>query len=449
MALSKLGLRVIEEANNLKRTKKALAEELNIKPSYLEKIINGKCNLKEKQDFIKMMLKKYPIDKTKLENLESEPFHSFTILDKNTSKNSARIFKRKNSLGKINDYYEYRDTAMNKYSPIYPEWIKPLVIVNNNNPRNRLVCYNKGHLLHQFTFFIGEVNFYWKDDLGYHCKVMNTGDSNYIPPFVPHSFSSRNKNKLGLIIAVTFADILRFSRSKFTNYTKKNIEEFSGKKNSKFSYFYLFIKDFINKNFLDENSLIEKMLLNGINKNTAKNIINGKKTPSNQHINKLSKVFSIPYSKLKTMIANETSKVINKNFALSSKKRIFKDKISFNVWYLAKSNYDNFLNTFIMEVDAETKKYEVFHQMHEYVFNYSESEIILKISNKMYVLKPEESAIINPHIKHYFYTKENVKSARLLIIRVGEEFSQDFIHMYAGLSESSRRRIFEEVSQWF
>ena len=102
-----------------------------------------------------------------------------------------------------------------------------------------------------------------------------------------------------------------------------------------------------------------------------------------------------------------------------------------------------------MEVDAETKKYEVFHQMHEYVFNYSESEIILKISNKMYVLKPEESAIINPHIKHYFYTKENVKSARLLIIRVGEEFSQDFIHMYAGLSESSRRRIFEEVSQWF
>ena len=52
MALSKLGLRVIEEANNLKRTKKALAEELNIKPSYLEKIINGKCNLKEKQDLL-------------------------------------------------------------------------------------------------------------------------------------------------------------------------------------------------------------------------------------------------------------------------------------------------------------------------------------------------------------------------------------------------------------
>ena len=73
---------------------------------------------------------------------------------------------------------------------------------------------------------------------------MNTGDSNYIPPFIPHSFASRNKNKLGLIIAVTFADILRFSRVKFSNYSKNKIEEFSGKTNSRLSYFMVFLKNF-------------------------------------------------------------------------------------------------------------------------------------------------------------------------------------------------------------
>ena len=34
---------------------------------------------------------------------------------------------------------------------------------------------------------------------------MNTGDSNYITPFVPHSFTSRDPDNLGLIIAITYA----------------------------------------------------------------------------------------------------------------------------------------------------------------------------------------------------------------------------------------------------
>ena len=130
------------------------------------------------------MLKKYPIEGSKLLITESDIYDAFTILNRETSKNSSRVFKRKNSLGKNTNYYEYRDTAMNKFSPIYPEWIKPLVVVKDKNPKNKLICYNKGHILHQFTFFIGEVNFYWKDQSGYHCKTMNTGDSNYIPPFI-------------------------------------------------------------------------------------------------------------------------------------------------------------------------------------------------------------------------------------------------------------------------
>ena len=112
-------------------------------------------------------------------------------MKRETSKKVLEYLKE-NSLGKTVDYYEYRDTAMHKFSPIYPEWIKPLIVVKeDNNPRNKLICYNKGFMLFiQFTFFIGEVNFYWKDQSGYHCKTMNTGDSNYIPPFIPHSFQA-------------------------------------------------------------------------------------------------------------------------------------------------------------------------------------------------------------------------------------------------------------------
>ena len=52
-------------------------------------------------------------------------------------------------------------------------------------------------------------------------------------------------------------------------------------------------------------------------------------------------------------------------------------------------------------------------------------------------------------VTHYFYKKKAEKNSKILIIRVSEEFSHDFNHMYAGLSETSRKRVFSEVSQWF
>ena len=57
MALSKLGLKIIEEANNLKRTKEALAQELNISLTNLEKIIQGNCSLNESKKFIEKDVK--------------------------------------------------------------------------------------------------------------------------------------------------------------------------------------------------------------------------------------------------------------------------------------------------------------------------------------------------------------------------------------------------------
>ena len=95
MALSKLGLKIIEEANNLKRTKQALAQELNVSITNLEKIIQGNCSLNESKKFIEKMLKKYPIEGSKLLVTESDIYEAFTILNTETSKNSSRIFKRK------------------------------------------------------------------------------------------------------------------------------------------------------------------------------------------------------------------------------------------------------------------------------------------------------------------------------------------------------------------
>ena len=59
---------------------------------------------------------------------------------------------------------------MSKLGPFKPEWIKELRNVNDSDPRNPEIAYNNGHFLHQLTFFIGPVNFYWKEGENYYCE---------------------------------------------------------------------------------------------------------------------------------------------------------------------------------------------------------------------------------------------------------------------------------------
>jgi methylphosphonate synthase len=73
------------------------------------------------------------------------------------------------------------------------------------------VQWNNGHFLHQFTYFVGPVNFYYRgSDGAKQVAVMETGDSMYISPFVPHSFASRRNpdGELGVIMALTYGDKL-------------------------------------------------------------------------------------------------------------------------------------------------------------------------------------------------------------------------------------------------
>ena len=110
-----------------------------------------------------------------------------------------------------NDYYEYRDTAMSSLSQFRPEWIKELCVVDDNDADNPAIQWNNGHFLHQFTYFVGPVNFYYRGTDGMkQVAVMETGDSMYISPFVPHSFASRRNDdgELGVILALTYGDKL-------------------------------------------------------------------------------------------------------------------------------------------------------------------------------------------------------------------------------------------------
>lgn len=106
--------------------------------------------------------------------------------------------------GAKNLFYTYADAAMSTTSLFRPEWISEHYVHNGVDADSAPDwSYNHGHFENQVTYFIGPVNFHWISGGKKYVRQMNTGDINYITPFVPHTFTTRKEGE-GLILAVTY-----------------------------------------------------------------------------------------------------------------------------------------------------------------------------------------------------------------------------------------------------
>lgn len=190
--------------NDLKRRPEDAARELNLTLETVEKLLEGK--MKPTLELIEKVEKTWPVNARDLFPINNDTENGIVLFSQSQSAQSARTMDR---AGK--PYYEYRDTAMSRLAKFRPEWIQELHVVSDNDPTNPTVQWNNGHFMHQFTYFIGSVNFYFIDP---HTKekkvaVMNTGDSMYISPFVPHTFATRKEaSERGLILALTYGESL-------------------------------------------------------------------------------------------------------------------------------------------------------------------------------------------------------------------------------------------------
>ena len=147
--LKKLGKRILSEANDLKRTPEALANDLNYDFNLVQSIIDGNSSVDVAQGFIARMCDVYPISITNIWVDMDDTDQGVKIMRAQNSENSSRKFTRINRSGEQTPYYEYRDTAMSRTADFKPEWILPLRVVEDDDPNNPDVVYNNGHLMHQ------------------------------------------------------------------------------------------------------------------------------------------------------------------------------------------------------------------------------------------------------------------------------------------------------------
>lgn len=190
--------------NDLKRRPEDAARELQVPLHDFNSYLRGEAEIPA--EIITRATKIWPVNERDFYCLRDDAPTGVKIMRAAESAQSSRIMER---AGK--PYYEYRDTACSSVGQFRPEWIKELCVVDDNSADNPAAQWNNGHFMHQFTYFVGPVNFYYKGEDGKkEVAVMNTGDSMYITPFVPHTFATRKNDagESGLILALTYGNKL-------------------------------------------------------------------------------------------------------------------------------------------------------------------------------------------------------------------------------------------------
>jgi transcriptional regulator with XRE-family HTH domain len=188
-------------ANDLKRDTATAAEDLGIFAAEMTAYFDGQKPIT--LELLRLASEVWPVNLRDLLPYQDDAPEGVLVMSAEASLASGRTMARGGM-----EYYEYRDTAMSRIASYRPEWIRMLCRVENADPANPRVRWNRGHLLYQFTYFVGPVNYYnsWKGRS--RCTPMQTGDSVWGVPYAPHSFTSRSLSEPAYILALTYGDEL-------------------------------------------------------------------------------------------------------------------------------------------------------------------------------------------------------------------------------------------------
>ncbi|QLH09679.1 helix-turn-helix domain-containing protein [Candidatus Nitrosotenuis sp. DW1] len=441
LELIKSGQNFLGILNDIKRRPEDAAKELGISIDEINAIIKGQKPLL--QELVDHAVKIWPVNARDFYIIRDDCPTGVKIMTAEESKKSSRIMER---AGK--PYYEYRDTAMSTTAPFRPEWIMELCYVDDNNPSNPAVQWNNGHFMHQFTYFIGEVNFYYRTQSGEKkVAVMNTGDSMYITPFTSHTFTTRKGAKQnGLILALTYG-------SKLTGDVQQELSalsvglgsefalDFSTKQNALASLLK-FHRDVANL------SLDELSKRTGLPKSELEDFEAGKKVPSTTDIEKIAQSMNV---NVRDLMPNDKTedKVIVRHRAEGREWYYPESTKAYRFLELASSTTLPYSKAFEVEIlESQSKDLDLRAGSHQYLYNVGQTTVSFtwESDGKQYMEKinPDDSAYVKPFVRHNFRGQ-----GKLLILRLGGKITGDSQRELSFVGKENAKRAIAETMQWF
>ena len=338
---------------------------------------------------------------------------------------------------------------MSRTAPFKPEWIAELRVVGDDDPENPDVAYNNGHLMHQTTFFIGPVNFYWRSGGRNHCVEMTTGDSNYITPYVPHSFTSRRSDRRGLIIAVTYAGQVGRALRGFMEIGAQAAERAAGDLRTDAPFERRLVKQ-LEAESLSTGQLIARLISRGIGEDRAAAIIEGHAEPAIDELRCVAEALSVRPSDLSaSRMTVDDEVIIRRRDAAPARNFPADNDPAYRLTELARSRHQPFLKGFDMTVLGGARG-DFCHGLHEYAFNYgSEPVELVWDDGRSATVPPDGSAYIRPFVRHRFERPDGCKPGRVVMIRVPGQLTDPVLDEYAAFATEGRGRAAGETRRWF
>ena len=427
--------------NDIKRRPEDAARELDVSIDEINSIISGKKKIST--ELIERAVKIWPVNERDFHIIFDDCPTGVLTMTSSESAKSSRIMER---AGK--PYYEYRDTAMSKIAPFRPEWISELCRVKDNEPDNPNAQWNNGHFMHQFTYFIGKVNFYFKgSDDQKHVAVMNTGDSMYITPFVPHTFTTRDgEHENGLILALTYG-------SKLTGDTQQELSTLPIDSGANHALDFS-TKEHASSSLVDHYYKISNLTMDEFEKRThiSKNILTdyctNQKIPSFDDLPKIAKALQV---NCRDLMPNDSiePKVIVKTHDDCKHWMYPENSTNYEFFELVSTTalpHSKAFEIIVNKSDDSTLDLNV--GLHQYLYNIGNSPIVInwEYENKPYKksLNPGDSAYVKPCVAHNFRGK-----GKILILRIGGKATGDSQWELSFVGKENTKRAISESIQWF
>ena len=272
--------------------------------------------------------------------------------------------------------------------------------------------------------------------------AMNTGDSMYISPYVPHTFTTRAnpEKKLGHILALTYSDkIDSESLNELTAIGYDLAKKLKLDLENEFEAFKSILNYQMKVSSVTKENFMERGKIN------LDDILKRNSMPSIDELKKISKILNINLRDLIPPIKEHAVKINKYKENLqwgypSNKKKsyVFVELANLPQLPTSKAYELNILSE--KEVDFN---FEV--PCHQYIYNVGDSKCILKINNKIEEnFEPGDSVYLKPNLKHKF-----IKRSKLLVLRIGGKISGDSLYQLSMISEENIERTIKDNLPWF
>ncbi|CAE8583141.1 unnamed protein product, partial [Polarella glacialis] len=467
-----MGACLLSEANDLKRPLNIVAQELNVSLERLEALLHGNLEVSDALDVLRKMSEVYPVPLNDLWLDADDTTGGVRLFTSEAAEASARVLDRLDRTGTRSPYYEYRDAAMSRCSQFRPEWIKELRIVTSGDPLDPDVQMNNGHLMMQTTLFLGPVDFYWTDRHGkVHRKACDTGDSNFISPYVPHSFTARAGSPEAIIIAVTYGGNVRRALTEFSRVGARQVLSLAGDLRELPAAPRHVLKRHLDAECMTEQSFAASLLPAGVAEARVTDILNGSE-PTAEELAAIASALTVRISDLLVCPLEESEEVVTTGASDTWSRA--RQLSTYLMAPLARTRHQPDLKTFDVEVlDSARPGEELCCGLHAFVYHFGSEPVELSwVGGKAQVahtatLQPGDSAYIAPLTVHRFSvcslaSPRNTRSSqpnpngaacgkgrRLFLVRIPGHLSGETLAEFATFSAHGRERAGAETVRWY